>query len=254
LLPANPSRTAEAVPGENLAKFRIGGNTTTTTFWEGKLNAQPMKDFTISINQDSVEVRLDPSSRSSHAKLRGAVYITCLSIVGSCVLLFLPGKDSSPNMWHDMSNANVESGSFLVPLGLLIGFCGLVMWMGFRWSAARWPSDETLRCDHIALTISRIPYLDFHNSNWKTKSFALRDIEQFRFDIYASAKRSSIYGFRFRVNGRRHKTLPGLEAPEAQDILKALQRLGIDVVLDDWLQIRVAEALRRRGGPISLSV
>jgi len=149
-------------------------------------------------------------------------------------------------MWQDISNASIESGSFLVPLGILIVGCGLLLWMGFRWSAAAWPSDETLRCDHTALTISRIPYLDFRNRTWKTKSYALRDIERFRFAIYASAKGSSIYGFRFRVNGQRYKTLPGLEAPEAQNIMKALQTFGIDVVLDDALQTKVTEALERR--------
>jgi hypothetical protein len=146
-----------------------------------------------------------------------------------------------------MSNASIESGSFLVPLGILVVCCGLSLWMGFRLSAAAWPSDETLHCDHTALTISRIPYLDFRNRIWKTKSYALRDIEQFRFAIYASAKGRSIYGFRFRVNGRRYKTLPGLEAPEAENIMKALQTFGIDAVLDNKLQKRVAEALERRG-------
>ena len=125
---------------------------------------------------------------------------------------------------------------------------------GVLGDAAAWPSEETLRCDHTTLTISRIPYLDFRNLKWNTKSYALRDIERFRFAIYASAKGSSKYGFRFRANGRRHKTLPGLEAPEAQNILKALQGFGIDVVLDDKLQKKVSEVLERRGNQISLSL
>jgi hypothetical protein len=206
-----------------------------------------MEDFTISINRDSVDVRLDPSSRSPHAKLGGAVFIASVGIVVFCASLFLSGKNGSPSMWQDMSNASIESGSFLVPLGVLVVGCGLLLWMGFRWSAAAWPSDETLHCDHTTLIISRIPYLDFRNRAWKTKSYALRDIEQFRFAIYASGKGRSIYGFRFLVSGRRYKALPGLEAPEAQNIMKALQTFGIDVVLDNKLQKKVAAALERRG-------
>jgi hypothetical protein len=151
-----------------------------------------------------------------------------------------------------MSDATIESSDFLVPLTILI-LCGAgVAWSGFRWSSAAWPSDETLHCDHTTLTISRIPYLDFRNRTWKTRSYALRDIEKFRFAVYASAKNSSIYGFRFRANGRRHKTLPGLQAPEAWSIMTALQRFGVDAVLDDKLREKADKALGKRGNQISL--
>lgn len=213
-----------------------------------------MSDFTLSINKDSVEILLQPSSRSPHSKLRGAISIAGLVILGLCALLFLPGKNNRPSMWHDMTNATIRSSDFLVPLGLLIVGGGLLGWMGLRWNVAAWPSDETLHCDHAALTVSRVPYFHFRNRTWKTRSYALPDIEQFRFAVYASAKGSSTYGLRFRANGRRHKTLPGLEAPEAQNILTALQRFGIDVVLDSNLQKKVAEALEKRGNTISLGL
>jgi hypothetical protein len=213
-----------------------------------------MTDFTISITQDSVEVRLHPSSGSPHAKLGGAIFSSSMVIIVACALLLLPGKHNRPSMWHDMSAATTGSSDFLVPLTILI-LCGaFVAWFGFRWSAAAWPSDETLHCDHTALTISRIPYLDFRNRTWKTTSYAPRDMEKFRFAVYASAKNSSIYGFRFRANGRRHKTLPGIEAPEAQNILTALQRFGVDVVLDDKLQKKTAEALKKRSSQVPLGV
>ncbi len=209
----------------------------------------PLSDFTISIKQDSVEVQLTPSARSPHAKLGGAIFSASMVIAVLCALLFFPGKHNQPSMWHDMSNASVES-DFLMPLTILILGCIFVGWIGFRWSAAAWPSDETLHCDQTGLTISLIPSLDFHNRIWKTKSYALADIKDLRFAVYASAKGASIYGFRFRANGRRHKTLPGLEAPEAQKILTALQRFGVDVVLDDKLQKKADDALKNRGNAI----
>ena len=79
-------------------------------------------------------------------------------------------------------------------------------------------------------------------------------VEGLRFAIYAAAKGSAIYGFRFGANGRRYKTLPDLEAPEAEKILKAFQGFGIDVALDDKLQKMVAKALERRGNQISLGL
>jgi hypothetical protein len=116
-----------------------------------------MTDFTISIKQDSVEVRLHPSSRSPYAKLGGAIFSASMVIIAVFALLFLPGKHTRPSMWHDMSDATIGSANFLVPLTILILVCVFVGWTGFRWSAAAWPSDETLHCDHKALTISRIP-------------------------------------------------------------------------------------------------
>jgi hypothetical protein len=222
----------------------------------GKVGQQhmPPSDFTISLKPDSVEIQLTPSANSPYAKLGGAIFIVSILIAGLCALLFLPGKHSRPNMWHDMSNASIGSSDLLVPLTLMILFVVFMAWLGFRWSAAAWPSDETLHCDHTALTISRIPYLDFLSRTWKTKTYTLRDIQKFRFAVYASAKGSSIYGFRFRANGRRHKTLPGLEAPEAQNILTALQRFGVDVILDDKLQKKIDEALKKRGNQLSLGV
>jgi hypothetical protein len=211
-----------------------------------------MSDFTISLERDSVEVCLHPSSRSPYAKLGGAIFSASMVVVVVCALLSLPGKHNRPSMWHDMSDATIGSSDFLVPLGILIISGGLLGWMSFRWSAAAWPSDETLHCDHTALTISRVPYLDFRNRTWKTKSYTLRDVEKFRFAVYASAKNSSIYGFRFRANGRRHKTLPSLKAPEAHNILTALRRFGIDVVLNDKLQKKVNNELEKRGNQISL--
>jgi hypothetical protein len=211
-------------------------------------------DINISIKPDLVEVQLSPSASSPHAKLGGAIFSVIMVILVLCALIFLPGKHSQQTMWRDMSNAPIDSSAFLVPLtGLILG-CVFMGWTGFRWSAAGWPSDETLRCDHTTLTISRVPYLDFRNRKWKTKSYLVSDIKNLRFAVYASAKGSSIYGLRFRSDDGGHKILPGLEAPEAKDILTALQHLGVDVVLDDKLQKKAGEALEKRGTPMSLGL
>ncbi len=214
----------------------------------------PSNDFNISIKPDSVEVELNPSASSPYAKLGGAIFSVSMVILVLCALLFLPGKHNQPGMWHDMSNASIDSSDFLVPLTILLLGGVFIGWMGFRWSAAAWPSDETLRCDHTTLTTSRVPYLNFRNRKWKKKSYLVSDIKNLRFAVYASAKGSSIYGLRFRSDDGGHKILPGLEAPEAKEILTALQHLGVDVVLDDKLQKKAGEALEKRGTPLSLGL
>lgn len=122
-----------------------------------------MDDISVSINKDSVEVRLDPSSRSPNAKLGGAVFIVSVGLVVLCAMLFIPGKHNGPSLFQNISGSGIESVEVLIPFGILIIGVGLTCWGGFWWSAAAWPSDETLHCDETILTISRIPYLDFRN-------------------------------------------------------------------------------------------
>lgn len=208
-------------------------------------------DFAISISKDAVEVRLQPSSRSPHGKLRGAIVAAAIVAGVPCAAVIVPGKHGAPSMWQEMSKSSIMSGSLWVLLVALIVLDGFLAWLCFRWSAAAWPSDEILRCDRTTLTISRVPYLDFSNRTWVTKSYALRDIRRMRFAVYASAKGMSMYGFRFETNGQEHKILPSLEAPEALSILKALQGLGVDAVVDDKLEKKVAETQEMRGSQMT---
>ena len=79
------------------------------------------------------------------------------------------------------------------------------------------------------MTISKVPWLDVRNSHWVTHTYSLHDISQIRFGVIASAKGSSMRGLRFLASGKKQKVLPGLKAPEAKEILKALKALGADV-------------------------
>ena len=211
-------------------------------------------DYAISIGKDEVEVRLQPSTRSPHAKLGGVIFVASIIVGVSGASLFLPGKHGSSSMWRGMMSAGSESGASWVLLGFLIVIAGFLAWLGFRWSEAAWPSDESFHCDMVALTISRVPYLDFANRRWRIRSYPLRDVQRFRYAVYAAIRGDAIYGFRFNENGNEHKILPGLEAPEAETILKALGSLGVAVVLDDKLQKKTAEALEKRGNQISPSL
>ena len=53
-------------------------------------------------------------------------------------------------------------------------------------------------------------------------------------------------GLEFMVNGKKKKTLFGLEAPEANSILQGLSKLGIDTVHDPAMPMIVEMALERR--------
>lgn len=200
-------------------------------------------DFEIVISDEAVDVNLKPSASSPHAKRNGLVFILCTSLLVPAFLLFVPGKHGS--MWHDITAAHTLSDAE-VPLAFVLAGFGFVWLLGLRWSEAAWPSDERFHCDRSTLTLARVPLLDFKNRDWQSSSYPLGTVSKIRYAIYASAKGSSIYGLRFKIDGKRHKCLPGLEAPEAQKILCALQQLGADVGVGNDLQKKVDEALSNR--------
>jgi hypothetical protein len=205
-------------------------------------------DFSISITDKSVDVRYTPSVSEPRGKLFGFIFTICILVVLACALLFLPGKHGNPSMWHDLANAPSDS-SVVFAIGFTL-FIGLFGWQGFRYARAAWASDETFHCDREAITISRIPWLDFSNRTWRTYTYPLTDVSGIRFAVIASAKGRSFWGLRFRAHGRRW-ALPGLEAPEAKPILTALRTLGADVPDDPNLDKRIKQTLEMRPGDTS---
>src|SRR5579875_3320853 len=151
-------------------------------------------DFTISITEKSVDVSYTPSVSEPRGKLFGFVFTICMLIVLACGVLFLPGKHGNPSMWHDLTSA--PSGSPIVvfiPVGLVL-FVGLFGWQTFRYARAAWASDETFHCDREAITISRIPWLDFSNRTWRTYTYPLAEVSAIRFAVIASAKGKQFWG------------------------------------------------------------
>jgi hypothetical protein len=214
---------------------------TTFTLATGNITLMPSGDFIISISVDAVDVRHDVSKEHPRAKLHGAIFGLISVIAVDVILLFIPGKHDTASMWQDMAKAPIGSSDFIVPLILLIAGAAFMGWVGFRWSMAAWPSDEVFRCDRENLTISRVPYLDFRNQKWVTKSYSLSSVKQLDFGAIASSKGSTISGIRFRIDGKRHKTLPGLEPPDAKRILEGLKALGANVPDDPKLDKRIKE-------------
>ncbi len=207
-------------------------------------------EFEINLTDDAVDVTLNASAQSPHAKLGGIIFVVCMSLCVPAFLLFVPDKYGT--MWHDITAPRTPSDR-VVALACVIAAFGLVWLLCLRWAAAAWPSDERFHCDRNILTLARVPLLDFKNRKWESSSFPLGTVSKIRYAVYASAKGSSIYGLRFLVDGRRHKVLPDLEAPEAQKILSALQHLGADVLLDNDLQKKVDEALANRNMGLTLN-
>jgi hypothetical protein len=207
-------------------------------------------DFSISITDKAVDVTYTPSKSSPRGKLFGFIFIASTNILLVCAMLFLPGKHGNLSMWQNLNYAPAGSSDFFAPLILLSLVVSLLGWWGFRYARAAWASDETFHCDHDAITISRVPWLDFSNRTWRTYKYPLTEVSAIRFAVIASARGARYWGLRFRAHGRKW-TLPGLEAPEAKTILVGLKALGADVPDDPNLEKRIKETLEMRGGDTS---
>lgn len=206
-------------------------------------------DFSISINDKAVDVCYTPSASEPRGKLFGFIFTISMLVLTACGVLFMPSKHGRPSMWHDLTSA--PSNSFVI--FTLIGFLlviALFGWKEFRYDRAAWASDETFHCDREAITIKRIPWLDFSNRSWRTYTYPLADVSAIRFAVIVSAKGAAFWGLRFRAHGRKW-ALPGLEAPEAKQILTGLRALGADVPDDPKLDKRIKEALEMRFGDTS---
>lgn len=206
-------------------------------------------DFSISITDKAVDVSYTPSVSEPNGKLFGFIFTIATLIVLASAILFSPGKRGTPSMWHVLANASPGSPVVFIPFGLML-FIGLCGWQGFRYARAAWASDEIFHCDREAITVKRIPWLDFSNRTWRTYTYPLSEVSAIRFAVIASAKGRAFWGLRFRAHGRRW-ALPGLEAPEAKQILTGLRALGADVPDDPKLEKRIRKTIQKRFGDAS---
>jgi hypothetical protein len=203
-------------------------------------------DFSISITSTAVDVVLKPSAKNPHAKLNGFIFIIGLAVITTCAVLFSPGKHGNPSMWHLLTSTPSGSPVLFIPCSLLL-LLGLFTWQAFRYARAAWPSDEHFHCDKGAITIERIPWLDFSNQTWRTYTYPLSEVRSIRFAVVASARGRAYWGLRFQADGRKW-VLPGLEAPEGKQILSGLRALGADVPEDPRLDVRIKQTLDTRSG------
>jgi hypothetical protein len=206
-------------------------------------------DFVISISKEAVDVSYKPSASEPRGKLFGLIFTISMVVLMTCAVLFLPGKHGNPSMWHDLTSNPSGPLAFFI-LIVIFPLIGLFSWQGVRYARAAWPSDETFFCDREVITIKRIPWLDFSNRTWQTYTYPLSEVSSFRFAVIASVRGRSFWGLRFRSHGRRW-ALPGLEAPEAIEILSGLRALGVDVPEDPNLDKRIKEVLETRSGDTS---
>jgi len=206
----------------------------------------PKPEFDIVIEKNLAEVRHDVSSKSPRGRFYAGLFFIAILIASPSIFLFEPGKHNRPSMWQDILISPIDSSGFIFPICLLFLYFAVMGFVTFRYLFAAYPSDETMRCDSSTLTVSKVAWFDTSNSHWKTWSFSLNEVTEIKYGVIASAKQTSIRGLRFRAQGKTWKILPGLEAPEAVEILKALMEMGARVIYDTKLEVKAAKVLKDR--------
>ena len=134
----------------------------------------------------------------------------------------------------------VEKGaSYLAALVLI--FVPSLLWAYLRGS-------KNLHCTRESLEVIRIARGKVRE-RWL---FPKEVVKGIRFAPVAYSRYGSKCGLVFTVQRKMVKVLSGLECPEADTILKQLDRLGFDVVQDVGMPMMVEMALERRDSPFNL--
>lgn len=189
----------------------------------------PDQKIHLDITNDSVSVRLNGDSGKT--RLYALAFFSALTVLGICLLLFLPGKNGGPSIWHN------RSASY----DLVLTFPLFMFVLTKRYVRLAYASDETFRCDRSTLSIARVRWLDFHDSHWDSSSFALAEVREIKYRVLTSMRGTSIYGLRLKAGGKTLRILPWLKPSDAERILLALKSWGADVPDDPVVPSKLKE-------------
>jgi hypothetical protein len=170
-------------------------------------------------------------------RLKGSSILVILLIwlLGVVVLVISIARLTS------LLNAASDVWNWLMVL-VWLSFSACLFWKGLRGLFA---SGESLTCDAQTLTISRIPEYVL-TGRWKSQTFPIKSVRQVSFTVVRFTRYRTTLGLVFYVDGKKKKTLYGLEAPEADPILQGLSKLGVDTVHDPAMPMMIDMVLSRR--------
>jgi hypothetical protein len=179
--------------------------------------------FRIEIHPDELTVTADRSAVQPKKKsVKKTLFTVFICIFFAFYLLF------------DVLPSILSSGvDDVVIVSLIVG--SLLLW-GYL------SGSKNLHCTRDNLEVIQVSRGQVRDK-WLYPKDAVKNI---RFAPVAYSKYRTTCGLVFTVQGKKIKTLRGIESPEAQIVLKQLDRLGFDVVRDVGMPMMVEMALERR--------
>lgn len=196
-----------------------------------------MRLFDVRVTDDSVTVQPTAKPRNRVGSILWSFLITATG--GYLLWQVLPSAKQAVSFTNSLDIPRLA----LILAVLFLGFS--VLWTGFR---SLFPSGESLECDRRTLTIGNIPKFELRG-RWRYNQFDISEIRQVTFTTVRLSKYGGIAGLALKANNKKKNILVGLEAPEADQILRALAHLGVDTVHDPAMpmMIEIIESQRKGG-------
>lgn len=125
------------------------------------------------------------------------------------------------------------------PLEFLLTFGALI---GLSYSIAMFAGQYAIHCTRDSFEVIKM----VRGLERNRKTYPRMEIGQITYAPVSYSRYGAVNGIVFKAAGKKMKTLGGLDCPEAQTILKELDRLGFDVLHDVGMPMLVEMALERR--------
>jgi hypothetical protein len=168
-------------------------------------------------------------------------FLIALSICCVYFAVFRHGR--GPNIQDLLAELRPGKRGFVINL-VALAYCSLIevfiLAYGVRYLL---PFGERLHADRSNLTWSRISWLSFGN-RWVTRSVPVTEVVRASYAIVYKSK--GIHGILIETYGEPWKSFWGIEAPEANRILRALKGLGVNIQRDPEMRESIRETLRDR--------
>jgi hypothetical protein len=194
-----------------------------------------MGRFTIEVSENLVEVRTEEVK----PRLTVSFVLTILLCVAGGVYFWARALSELTSLITTASRFDIWQW---LPSIIFLFVGSAFIWRAFR---SMFPSGESLVCDAATLTIGRIPE-NVLTGRWTYQSFPTKSVKQLAFGVVRINRYGGTPGLVFEVDGKKEKTLFGLEAPEANEILQGLSRLGVNTVHDPAMPMMVEMVQSRR--------
>jgi hypothetical protein len=214
----------------------------------------PGQGFDINVTANEVIVKQDGSLQSGGSRGAAGVFF----ILAAAFLFFFTiiiDKHGRPGLWYDLQKASRYSFEFFLLSLLIVGiliWCGYLVLIGIR---LFFPAGEQLQCDRTTLTYQKIPWISLRG-RWKKWSFPITSVNELMYGVILEGNPekniADTYGLDFYVGDKQYKIFGGIEASDANDILKKLRAFGADVIVNQDMQTLIEKESDSPDSPLGI--
>lgn len=203
--------------------------------------------FDVNITSNEINVTQDGSLQSGQSRgVSGVVAI--LMALYIAVRVVLPGRHEDPSPWYHLTHDPKGSPDFVFFLAFILFLSVLSAYLILIGVRLFFPAGEQLQCDRTTFTYSKIPWVSL-GGRWKKRSFPVTDVSELMYGVIipgdADKNTEDQYGLSFYVGDKEYKIFAGLEADDADDIVKKLRVFGVDVIINQDMAAMVDKKLHQ---------